>query len=166
MAAVALGALAGALYLASQRTGTLEACTSAEEQLHSMEMRNRTIKALRQSVAREQPVAAGTGQERPLLEFLEEAAERRRVKITNVSPREAVESRRTLLARARVFREQETWVQVTEGRLESLVALLNEVEMQVPAYFVKEISGLVPNEGKGDDWRARVVLCRIDVREE
>jgi len=121
---------------------------------------------LRQAAEAQLPVQQERGPERPLIEFIEEAAGKRRVKITNLSPRPPVETRRTVLARTRVVTEQETWVQIAEARLESLVLFLHEIETEIPDYFVKEISGLVPNEGKGDNWRARIVLSTISTREE
>lgn len=157
---------AASAYLYTQRQTAVSDQEAAERLLKSMTIRGRRIRALRQAAEAQRPVEQERGPERPLIEFIEEAAGKRRVKITNLSPRPPVETRRTVLARTRVVTEQETWVQIAEARLESLVLFLHEIETELPDYFVKEISGLVPNEGKGDNWRARIVLSTISTREE
>jgi len=135
-------------------------------QLTEMKRRSARIDALTQSLGELQATTVETIETEPLVEFLEEAADKRRVRLTNISPRPPVESRRKVLNRLRVTTEQVTWVQVAEARLEDLVYFLHEIETERQPFFIKELTNLSPNEGKGDNWRVRVVLSRVDVRQD
>ena len=163
VAAVASACWLGFVY--SQEKALLKRYGVVEGQLTQMKRRSARIEALTQSLGELQATTEEAIETEPLVEFLEEAAEKRRVRLTNISPRPPVESRRKVLDRLRVTTEQVTWVQVAEARLEDLVYFLHEIETERHPFFIKELTNLSPNEGKGDNWRVRVVLSRIDVRQ-
>lgn len=160
-----LAALAALLlvYFFSQNQTALKAQEGAQKQLKWMVSKKAKIEDLTRQAELAKPEARGEATTLPIIPFLEEEARRTRVNIRSIDQRPPIEIRRALLNRVRVITEEQTWIQVAEARLKDLVVFLHSVETQRPEYFVKELSSLTPNQGRGDSWRVRVILARLEV---
>jgi len=163
---VAAALVFGLWFMHSNHASLLSRASYESDKLAKLEKRKAVIEELRQQMEiapQEKVEVANEG--RPLIEVLEETAFRKRVKLNNISPRQPIRTVKKLLNRRRTTTEYQTWVQIDDATLQDLVLFLHEMEQQVPRYFVKELSGLSANQGKGDSWRVRVILARLETEE-
>ncbi|MDP6359031.1 MAG: hypothetical protein QF473_28180 [Planctomycetota bacterium] len=153
-------------FMHSNHASLLSRASFESVKLSKMEKRKVVLDALRQQMKTSEPEKIEVVEEgRPLIEVLEETAFQRRVKLNNISPRQPMRTVKKVLSGTRTTTEYQTWVQIGDATLQDLVLFLHEIENKVPVYFVKELSGLSANQGKGDSWRVRVILSRVEVED-
>jgi hypothetical protein len=114
------------------------------------------IRAVQERVPSEAVAPVSNGLARPLIPFLEDEARRNQVTIRGVTERPAVQHP------AWGVTESQTWIQLEQTSLRGLTFFLHAIETQRPGFFVKELTGLVPEKGKEDSWRVQVVVSRFD----
>tara|TARA_B100001013_G_C24555801_1_gene420488 strand:+ start:119 stop:709 length:591 start_codon:yes stop_codon:yes gene_type:complete len=172
--AAGLAILTGCLdiYLASQGKSLKQDCERAHKQLTGndsdtgMVQKGQIIKLLQTSIEAETTTERQSINMQPLIPFLEKEAKKKQVRIRGIYPRPPTTTRRSVMNGTRIITEQHTEIQVGQSKLKNLALFLHSVEIQRPDYFVKELGSLTPNRGKGDSWRVRVILSKIQISDE